>query len=74
MTKLGIRGFDVGLEMSGAPAAFNEMITHMYKEFERISVIQIAEMKETCPLLRTPGPVLQIPAPAAASWERRKAF
>ena len=31
MTKLGIRGFDVGLEMSGAPAAFNEMIAHMYK-------------------------------------------
>jgi threonine 3-dehydrogenase len=31
MKKLGIRGFDVGLEMSGAPAAFNDMIEHMYK-------------------------------------------
>ena len=31
MKKLGIRGFDVGLEMSGAPKAFNEMIEHMYK-------------------------------------------
>ena len=26
-----VEGFDVGLEMSGAPAAFNEMIEHMYK-------------------------------------------
>ena len=31
MFQLGIRGFDVGLEMSGAPAAFNDMIEHMYK-------------------------------------------
>ena len=31
MQKLGIHGFDVGLEMSGAPAAFSEMIAHMYK-------------------------------------------
>ena len=31
MKQLGIKGFDVGLEMSGAPAAFNEMIAHMYK-------------------------------------------
>ena len=31
MKQLGIRGFDVGLEMSGAPAAFNDMIAHMYK-------------------------------------------
>jgi len=31
MEALGIRGFDVGLEMSGAPAAFNDMIAHMYK-------------------------------------------
>ena len=31
MQKLGIHGFDVGLEMSGAPSAFNEMIEHMYK-------------------------------------------
>jgi len=31
MQKLGIHGFDVGLEMSGAPSAFNEMVAHMYK-------------------------------------------
>mgnify|MGYP003429137885 FL=1 len=31
MKQLGIRGFDVGLEMSGAPMAFNDMIAHMYK-------------------------------------------
>ena len=28
--KLGMRGFDVGLEMSGSPKAFNEMIDNMY--------------------------------------------
>lgn len=28
--KLGMRGFDVGLEMSGSPKAFNEMISNMY--------------------------------------------
>lgn len=27
---LKMRGFDVGLEMSGAPAAFRDMISHMY--------------------------------------------
>ena len=31
MKQLGIHGFDVGLEMSGAPSAFNEMVAHMYK-------------------------------------------
>ncbi len=31
MKQLGIKGFDVGLEMSGAPSAFNEMIDSMYK-------------------------------------------
>ncbi len=31
MDKLGIRGFDVGLEMSGSPVAFRDMIAHMYK-------------------------------------------
>ena len=31
MEQLGIRGFDVGLEMSGSPAAFAEMVLHMYK-------------------------------------------
>ncbi|MDL2290053.1 L-threonine 3-dehydrogenase [Paludibacteraceae bacterium OttesenSCG-928-F17] len=30
MKELNMRGFDVGLEMSGAPAAFNEMIESMY--------------------------------------------
>ncbi|HQJ20799.1 MAG TPA: L-threonine 3-dehydrogenase [Bacteroidales bacterium] len=28
--KLGMRGFDVGFEMSGSPSAFNEMIKNMY--------------------------------------------
>lgn len=28
--ELGMRGFDVGLEMSGSPKAFNEMIANMY--------------------------------------------
>jgi threonine 3-dehydrogenase len=28
--ELGMRGFDVGLEMSGSPKAFNEMIQNMY--------------------------------------------
>ena len=31
MKDLGIKGFDVGLEMSGAPSAFNEMVDSMYK-------------------------------------------
>ena len=30
MEQLGIRGFDVGLEMSGAPVAFREMVAKMY--------------------------------------------
>ncbi len=30
VNKLGMRGFDVGLEMSGSPKAFNEMIENMY--------------------------------------------
>lgn len=29
--ELGIRGFDVGLEMSGSPIAFNDMVKNMYK-------------------------------------------
>lgn len=28
--ELGIRGFDIGLECSGAPPAFNQMVNHMY--------------------------------------------
>ena len=31
MDQLGLRGFDIGLEMSGAPAAFNDMVAHMYR-------------------------------------------
>ncbi len=31
MNQLGIKGFDIGLEMSGAPSAFNDMIAHMYR-------------------------------------------
>ena len=31
MQQLGIKGFDVGLEMSGSPAALREMIDSMYK-------------------------------------------
>ncbi|MDD6123763.1 MAG: L-threonine 3-dehydrogenase [Bacteroidales bacterium] len=30
MQKQGIRGFDVGLEMSGSPIAFRDMVSHMY--------------------------------------------
>ena len=30
MKQLGIRGFDVGLEMSGSPIAFRDMVAHMY--------------------------------------------
>jgi threonine 3-dehydrogenase len=30
VAQLGMRGFDVGLEMSGSPAAFKEMISNMY--------------------------------------------
>jgi threonine 3-dehydrogenase len=28
--KLGLEGFDIGLEMSGHPVAFNDMLKHMY--------------------------------------------
>ncbi|MCL2596476.1 MAG: L-threonine 3-dehydrogenase [Paludibacter sp.] len=30
MKKLNMRGFDIGLEMSGSPQAFNEMLENMY--------------------------------------------
>ncbi|MDR1517990.1 MAG: L-threonine 3-dehydrogenase [Dysgonamonadaceae bacterium] len=30
MKQLGMRGFDVGLEMSGSPVAFRDMLKHMY--------------------------------------------
>ena len=38
--KLGMRGFDVGLEMSGAPAAFNDMLENMYNG-SKISLLGI---------------------------------
>lgn len=38
--KLGMRGFDVGLEMSGSPAAFREMIANMYNG-SKISLLGI---------------------------------
>ena len=38
--KLGMRGFDVGLEMSGSPAAFREMIENMYNG-SKISLLGI---------------------------------
>ena len=30
MKELGMRGFDIGLEMSGSPIAFREMVESMY--------------------------------------------
>jgi threonine 3-dehydrogenase len=38
--KLGMRGFDVGLEMSGSPRAFNDMIANMYNG-SKISLLGI---------------------------------
>ena len=38
--KLGMRGFDVGLEMSGSPHAFNDMIANMYNG-SKISLLGI---------------------------------
>lgn len=38
--KLGMRGFDVGLEMSGSPAGFREMIDNMYNG-SKISLLGI---------------------------------
>ncbi len=40
MKKLKMRGFDVGLEMSGAPAAFRDMIDNMYNG-SKISLLGI---------------------------------
>jgi len=40
MHKLGMRGFDVGLEMSGAPVAFRDMIDCMYNG-SKISLLGI---------------------------------
>ncbi|MFA8436737.1 MAG: L-threonine 3-dehydrogenase [Marinifilaceae bacterium] len=38
--ELGMIGFDIGLECSGAPAAFNDMIAHMYNS-GKISLLGI---------------------------------
>lgn len=38
--KLGMRGFDVGLEMSGSPHAFNDMLKNMYNG-SKISLLGI---------------------------------
>lgn len=38
--KLGMRGFDVGLEMSGSPHAFNDMLRNMYNG-SKISLLGI---------------------------------
>ncbi len=40
MKQLGMVGFDVGLEMSGAPAAFNDMLKNMYNG-SKISLLGI---------------------------------
>ncbi len=40
MKQLGMRGFDVGLEMSGAPSAFRDMIDNMYNG-SKISLLGI---------------------------------
>jgi len=40
MNDLGMVGFDVGLEMSGSPIAFNDMIAHMYNG-SKISLLGI---------------------------------
>ncbi len=40
MEKLGMRGFDVGLEMSGSPHAFNDMLKNMYNG-SKISLLGI---------------------------------
>lgn len=40
LKKLGMRGFDIGLEMSGSPKAFNEMLENMYNG-SKISLLGI---------------------------------
>ncbi|NLZ94751.1 MAG: L-threonine 3-dehydrogenase [Bacteroidales bacterium] len=44
--KLGMRGFDVGLEMSGSPHAFNDMIANMYNG-SKISLLGILPNRTT---------------------------
>ena len=40
MDDLGMIGFDIGLECSGAPAAFNQLVEHMYNS-GKISLLGI---------------------------------
>lgn len=44
MSELGMRGFDIGLECSGAPAAFNQMVSHMYNS-GKIALLGILPLK-----------------------------
>jgi len=44
--ELGMIGFDIGLECSGAPAAFNDMIGHMYNS-GKISLLGILPSQTT---------------------------
>lgn len=44
MGELGMRGFDIGLECSGAPAAFNQMVSHMYNS-GKIALLGILPLK-----------------------------
>ncbi|MCT4603969.1 MAG: L-threonine 3-dehydrogenase [Marinifilum sp.] len=43
---LGMIGFDIGLECSGAPAAFNDMVAHMYNS-GKISLLGILPSQTT---------------------------
>ncbi|MFN1834231.1 L-threonine 3-dehydrogenase [Balneola sp. MJW-20] len=44
MHEMGMRGFDIGLECSGAPAAFNQMVSHMYNS-GKIALLGILPQK-----------------------------
>ncbi len=46
--KLGMYGFDIGLEMSGSPAAFNDMIDNMYNG-SKIALLGILPNTTTVP-------------------------
>lgn len=44
MKELGMRGFDIGLECSGSPIAFNQMVSHMYNS-GKIALLGILPLK-----------------------------
>ena len=46
MDELGMIGFDIGLECSGAPAAFNQLVEHMYNS-GKISLLGILPSSTT---------------------------